>query len=348
MVKTPGMPPVFVLSTGRCGSTMISNILDTHPRILSLSEFFSYIGMDAFRPKNPSGDHMWEFYSKQRSRTRLMLRESYEEFLYPVDDPGARFTRQDVPPLLCATLPHLTDRHEALYDELEHFVRAQPKQPPVEHFHNLFGHLCERFECDVWAERSGLTLIVGSRLLRKFPDARVIHIYRDGRETAISMSRHYLFRMIVATFKSLRMFHMFLATMPLMSRGGRLESIMSLMEVVIPKLVSYERLPFQKLKVADFAVFWNALVALADKLLAEVPSDRLLNLKFENMQAEPEAQLRRLIRFIDPALEDEEWIREASKIPRPTTPKFPTLSESERAAVIEACRPGLERLGYPV
>lgn len=348
MVKPPRIPPVFILGTGRCGSTMISNILNSHPRILSLSEFFSYVGMDAFRPKNPSGDRMWEFYSEQRARTRLMLRESYEELLYPVDDPGARFTRLNVPPLMCATLPHLTDRYEALYDELEPFVRAQPKQPPVAHFHGLFGRLCEEFGCDVWAERSGLTLIVASRLLRQFPDARVIHICRDGRDTAVSMSRHYLFRMIVATFKRLHMFRAFLAAMPLMSGSGPSENIMSLMEVVVPRLVSYERLPFEKLKVTDFAVFWNALVALADKVLADVPSDRLLNLKFEDMLAKPEAQLRRIACFIDPALEDEDWIRKASSIPRPSTSKFPALGAADRAAVLEACRPGLERLGYPL
>ena len=154
--------------------------------------------------------------------------------------------------------------------------------------------------------------------------------------------------MIVATFKRLRMFRMFLAAMPLMSKGGRLETIMSLMEAVIPNLVSYERLPFDKLKVTDFAVFWNALVALSDKLLADIPSDRLLNLKFEDMQAEPEAQLRRLIRFIDPSLEDEEWIQEASTIPRPTIAKFSTLSAEDQDMVVEACRPGLKRLGYPV
>ena len=98
------------------------------------------------------------------------------------------FTRHDVPPILCATLPHLTDQYEALYDELESFVRAQPKQPPVAHIRSLFAHLCERFGCSVWVERSGLTLLVGSRLLRKFPEARVIQIYRDGRETAISVA----------------------------------------------------------------------------------------------------------------------------------------------------------------
>ena len=342
----PGIPPVLVLGTGRCGSTMVSNLLKAHPRILSLSEFFSYVGMDAFRLRKPTGERIWQIYSRQRDRTRLMLRESYEELLYPVDDPAHRFTRRDVPPILCTTLPHLTDRYEALYDELEAVVRTQPQQPAAEHFRSLFAHLCQRFSCQVWAERSGLTLLVGSRLLREFPEARVIHIYRDGRETAISMSRHYLFRMIVATFKRLHLFRVFLATVPRLSGGGYSENMVSLMEAFIPKLVSYERLPFDKLKVTDFAAFWNALIALADRMLGELPPARLLNLKLEDMQEDPETHIRRLIRFIDPSLEDEAWLRRASAIPRPTPSKFPTLSPDEQAALTEACRPGLEQLGY--
>ena len=350
MVETPdpSIAPVLVLGTGRCGSTMVSNLLNSHPRILSLSEFFSYVGMDAFRLRNPTGDQLWQIYSTQRPRTRLMLRESYDELLYPVDGPGQRFSRHDVPPIQCATLPHLTNQHEALYDELESFVRDQPQQPTLQHFRNLFSHLCQRFGCQVWAERSGLTLLVGSRLLRQFPEARVIHIYRDGRETALSMSRHYLFRMIVATFKRLRMFRFFLAAIPLMSKSGPSENIASLMESVIPRLVRYETLPFDKLKITDFASFWNALIALADKMLGGLPPNRLLSLKLEDIQAEPESHVRRLVRFIDPALEDEEWIRKASAIPRPTPSRFQTLAPQERAAVTAACRPGLNRLGYPV
>ena len=342
----PSIPPVLLLGTGRCGSTMVSNLLKAHPRVLSLSEFFSYVGMDAFHLRNPTGERIWQIYSSQRDRQRLMLRESYEELLYPVDDPARRFTRHDVPPILCATLPHLTDRYEALYDELESFVRAQPPQPAVEHFRNLFAHLCQRFGCQVWVERSGLTLLVGSRLLREFPEARVIHLYRDGRETAISMSRHYLFRMIVATLKRLHLFRVFLATVPSKARGRCSENVVSLMARFIPKLVRYERLPFDKLKVTDFAAFWNALIALGDVTLGELPPARLLNLKFEDVQRDPETHLRRLIRFIDPALEDEAWIRTASAIPRPTPSKFPTLSPEDQAAIIAACRPGLERLGY--
>ena len=118
------------------------------------------------------------------------------------------------------------------------------------------------------------------------------------------------------------------------------------MEAFIPKLVRYEGLPFDKLKVTDFAAFWNALIALADAMLGELPTGRLLNLKFEDMQQDPESHVRRLIRFIDPTLEDEAWIRRASAIPRSTPSKFPALSPDDQDAIVAACRPGLERLGY--
>ena len=66
------------------------------------------------------------------------------------------------------------------------------------------------------------------------------------------------------------------------------------------------------------------------------------------MQAEPEDQIRRLIRFINPDVEDEAWLREVSTIPRPTPSKFTQRESGERAALTEACRPGLERLGCPI
>ena len=54
-----GIAPVLVLSTGRCGSTLISDVLNTHPEVLSLSEFFANVGMKAFVRKRPSGQgHM--------------------------------------------------------------------------------------------------------------------------------------------------------------------------------------------------------------------------------------------------------------------------------------------------
>ena len=326
---------------------MISNILNLHPRILSLSEFFSYVGVHRlFRSRRPNGERMWKFYSRQSNHTRLMLREpDFEEFLYPIHEPGARFTQHDVPSIMCATLPHITNEYEALFDELDPVVRAQPKQAPVAHLRHLFGWLCERFGADVWAERSGASFLFASRLLREFPEARVVHIYRDGRETAISMSRHYLFRLIAAILKKMRSFG--IDPIRLMRRKRLWESSNSWMESLLPVLVRYENLPFDRLTLVDFAVFWNAMVELGDRMLGELPPERLLNLRFEDLQTQPQGQLRRLIQFIAPALEDEEWIRRASAIPRPTRSNFAELDKAQQVNITEACRPGLETLGYP-
>ena len=44
--------PTYVVGTGRCGSTMLSNMLREHPKVLSISEFFGFVRehADAFSP----------------------------------------------------------------------------------------------------------------------------------------------------------------------------------------------------------------------------------------------------------------------------------------------------------
>lgn len=325
---------------------MVSNMLNLHPGVLSLSEFFSCIGLTAFRPRRASGDWMWKLYSRQSYRTRLLLREPVAELIYPFDDPRSRFTRRDVPPIACAALPHLTTDPDALLDELEPVVRSQPRQPPAAHLRHLFGWLCRRFGHSLWVERSGGSLAFAPRLLREFPEARVVHVYRDGRETALSMSRHYAFRLYLATMKKLRPGTTDMAV--LVEGVRRWARLNPWLELLLPLLVRPERLPFDRLTITDFADYWSAMIGLAHDLLADLPSDRLLNLRFEDMQDRPETQLRRLVRFMDPSLEDEAWIREASAIPRPTPSRFARLGAGDQEAVTRACRPGLQRLDYPL
>ena len=324
---------------------MVSNLLNLHPRVLSLSELFTGIGLKTFRFRRTSGDWMWKLYSRQSYRTRLLLREPFEELTYPFDDPDSRFTRADAPPIALAALPHITKEYDALFDELEPVVRSRPRQAPADHLRDLFGWLCERFDRDVWVERSGGSLVFAPRLLSEFPEARVVHVYRDGRETALSMSRHYPFRLYLATMRKLRPRVTDVAV--LVEGVRRWSKINPWLELLLPVLVRPEKLPFDKLELADFAAYWNAMIDLAQDMLGDLPPDRLLNLKFEDVQREPEAQLRRLIRFIAPSLEDEEWIRGAAAVPRRTPSRFAKLGAAEQAAVVEACRPGLERLGYP-
>ena len=273
-----------------------------------------------------------------------MLRGRYEELLYPLDDPNARYSQHGVPPILCATLPHLTERYEDLFDELGPVVRGQPKQPAADHFRHLFAWLCERFGCRTWVERSGGSLLFASRLLLEFPEARVVHVYRDGRETAISMSRHYLFRLVAANMLAMQSYGF--NAMASLARGKHWERLSFRLEPLTRVLLNPDRLPYDRLTLPYFEALWSAMIERGERMLGGFPSERLLNLRFEDVQAEPKAQIRRLIRFIDPVLEDEDWLREAAAIPRPTPSKVGRLEAAERDALTEACRPGLERLGY--
>lgn len=339
------LAPVLVLSTGRCGSTMVSEILNRHPGILSVSEFFSFVGPRAFVGRRPGGEHMWRLYSRP-GRPILRLKDFGipSEFLYPLDDPAARFSLDDLPPILAITLPHLTAEYHDLYDECGPVVRAQPRQGPADHHRHFFEWLAGRFDRRVWVERSGGSLLWGSRLLGAFPDARVIHVYRDGRDTALSMSRHPPFRVMLAIRNQLKP----LGLDPMAWVGSASGRVVALLDGLAGMLVRPERLRLDRVSLSDFAWFWSQMIEMGNDLFGHFPSDRLLNVAFEDVQSSPESEIRRIVRFISPELDDDAWLRTVSSIPRKTTSKFPRLEADERAAVTEACRPGLERLGYPV
>ena len=341
------IPPVFVLSTGRCGSTMVSDILNRHPDVLSISEFFSPLGLSIFARRRVTGDWMWRLYSQPGYRMGIIARgESFSELLYPVDDPTARFTRPNLPPIMAITLPHLTDRYEELFDELEPVVRGQPKQSPADHYRRLFEWLGARFGRKVWIERGGGTLLIASRLLRHFPEARVVHVYRDGRETALSMSRHPPFRALLAMSRRYRPWGIDLEkSVRRLEHHDRLTAWLASLAQTFANL---DRLPYDEVTLPDFAAFWSVMIESGHRVFGHFPSDRLLNVRFENIQTDPEGQIRRLIRFISPELEDDAWVRQVATIPRPMPSKFAQLDTDTQRAMTEACRPGLERLGYPI
>lgn len=339
------LPPALVMSTGRCGSTMLSDILNTHPRVLSVSEIFTTVGQGPFRRRRCTGKHIWQAFSRQSKWLHGALQTGYDEVLYPFDAPGARYTRANVPPLACTTLPHLTDECDALFDELAQVAPTWPRRGPSEHFRELFEWLCRRFKRDMWVERSGASLLLASRLLRDYPDARVVHIYRDGRETALSMRNHYVFSTLVATTRAVRAAGIDATRSIATSRHWN--RVSPWIEWLGGTFLPPQRLPYRKLTLADYGRFWSAMVERSRWALAELPPEALLNVKMEDMQAEPEEQVRRLIRFLAPELEDEEWVRAASAIPRPTVSRFDDLNPAEQEELAQACRPGLDILGYP-
>lgn len=337
--------PVLILSTGRCGSTLVSEMLNRHPQVLSLSEFFVPLGLEAYAWKRPSGRRMWRILSRQSPALHAMLKDGHvvDEGLYPHDAPGSRFRADTMPPILAVTLPHLTDQPEALLDELEPLVRARPRMPLADHYRALFADLAGRFRRRVWVERSGGTLMHAAKLLRLFPEARVVHVYRDGRDTAMSMSKHHNFRVLLGAMLLCRRFG-------IDPRRGFRKQTGSLMDVLMGALV-FPRLNIDKVAsvptLEDFGEFWSDMIKVGGEVIGRLPPERRLDLKFEDVQAAPREKLRALIRFIDPSLEDEDWLDEVSSMPRVARSKFQTLPLAQQEALTRACAPGLELLGYP-
>jgi putative sulfotransferase len=153
MREEPVSVPTFIVGTGRCGSTMLSNMLRDHPEILSLSEFFSMItdgdqSHEPFSPDPMDGERFWAIVAATGRFYTFFLRhgQAFPELLYPADAPGSRFSSQTgVPGILLTALPHLTDRHDALFDQLGEEVRAWPRATIGEHYRRLFGWLAQRF-----------------------------------------------------------------------------------------------------------------------------------------------------------------------------------------------------------
>ena len=340
-------PPVIVLSSGRCGSTMLSNMLNLHPGILSISEFFTLHSTALFSRWRMTGNGMWHVLTHQPQLVRYLLREDYEELLYPFDDPDSRFGRKTVPPILCVTLPHLTENYERLFDDMEPIVRNFPRQSPANHCRSLFEWLCERFDRKVWVERSGGSSMYASRLIYRFPEAKVINMHRDGRDVALSMFRHHPFRGIAPYIIALqkRRYDPFRVE----AKHGEFWDSMALR---LQPLKYLSRFPIpmsaDRLEIAHFGAIWSSMVEAAQDFIQNLPSEQVLDVRFDDLQQNAERELRRIIRFVSCDLENEDWVREAAGIPRPSRSKFAQLNPEERAALTEACRPGLERLGYAV
>ncbi len=343
------IPPAIVVSSGRCGSTMLSDILNSHPGILSISELFVLQGRALFNFRRLTGSEMWSIVSKQTWAQRRQLGSHSDAMLYPAGTPRGRYAGGDIPPISWVALPHITDRPDALLDELEPLIRSQPLQHAADHYRVMFAWLCRKFDHRVWVERSGGTGMYVHRLARMFPEARFIHLYRDGRDTAISMKKHAVFRESLRYILTMSGYGMD-AIKPLTGVSGNAFRDWATLrsQLLVYLIFLFNRAKGRDISLPEFGRFWSDVVDLTDRFLDTLPPEKVLRVRFEDMQNEPEKEIARLARFLDPSLEDVEWVKNAAKIPRPTRSRLGDLSPAERAALTESCRRSLDRLGYNV
>ncbi|MBK8726259.1 MAG: sulfotransferase [Holophagaceae bacterium] len=338
--------PVLIVGTGRCGSTALSEVVATQPRWLSLSEVFSSMVPDIFPPGAIDGPRFEALLCEPRRDMGVILANHLEpsEFLYPIDGGLGRYTRETgIPPLAMVCLPHLTGLGDDLLDELRAEVRGWSPAPAGEHYRRLFDLLARRFGAERWIERSGGSLAYLGPLLEAFPEAKVVHVWRDGPDCSASMAKHGTFRLALVRREMVRLF----AVDPFESAERPASLLESEYGALVPEAFDGEVFRRLDLPLAKFAGMWSSQLLLGLGLLAGLPREQVLHIHFEELLAQPEAHVRSLARFIDGEA-DEAWVASAAKLIRPgrRTPGPARLDERTRR-ICEGGRALLREAGVP-
>ncbi|MCK6517342.1 sulfotransferase [Myxococcota bacterium] len=339
--------PVLVLGTGRCGSTLLSEILRDHPTILSVSELIAFVTDLGSRipevlPRGEvDGATFWSWLAGPQPLQSTLLAHGLrmKEVIYPFE--RGRFAPEALPPILQATLPHLApDDPDALYDALAAEVPSWPTATAADQYRRLFVWLCQRLGRRVWAERSGGGLRVAPRLIAAFPEAKIVHLVRDGRNTALSMASHIGFRMAFVHAQLVEL----LGVDPFRDPSRRDEEDLSdELAALLPE--SFSKRAFEAFDLSPVVCghYWSGEITLGLNALDAVAPERVLTLRYEDLCADPKTTLTQLGRFLEEEL-DPVWLEVAAARVGQGTSAWERLPAREAAELDEACRPGFEAL----
>jgi hypothetical protein len=306
---------------------MLSRILQMHPQVLSLSEFWNvFLPTRGQVPAyNVSGEFWDTFLDTEHNFPAHEI--SGEEFWQRIAKPNpdndgldladmypigrGRFDPAVGVPSIYRVMAPLTDDLDALYDGLARKVPAWPLRSMAGHCHALFADLAARFGRTAVVERSGGSAILMRVLRAEFAAARFVFLHRDGPDSALSMSRFPVFRLgtMRAVAEALRS-----------PSGIAMEILPAELRTADPQdfesLVSppFDRAKFMTypLPLTLFGAIWSTMTRTATSQIREVPRDKWITMRYERLVGDTAAELSRLTDFIGvPA--DRKWLDWASE-----------------------------------
>jgi putative sulfotransferase len=329
---------------------MLSNMLREHPKVLSLSEFFALVYAsyadppDMFPSESIDGRRFWGMVAVIGPFISFSLqhRVAASELLYPFDAPAARFSAQTgVPAILLTALPHLTEDYDALFDAVQAEVTTWPTASVGEHYKHLFGWLQANFGKCLWVERSGFSLTWAEHLRATFPDVRLVHVVRDGRDAALSMQEYLPLRLRLV----MRSLSEILGVNPLESQDrSRVDRVPAAMRPFLPEHFDAEAFRAFRVPLPVFGAHWAHQIESGLKALNTVSADRLLTLRYEDFLIDPKGQLDTLAAFLGDDFVDEAWSTRCAAAVRPSRTTWRELPDEDARALTDACRPGFEQL----
>lgn len=216
------------------------------------------------------------------------------------------------------------------------FLRARPPAPAVAHHRALFAWLAGRSGRALWIERSGSSIDYLGALAQAFPEARFLHIHRDGREAALSMREHHAYRLPISVIYDVP------------TRDGRRVSELGPLDLHAEPTIgdAVTEILASRPPAEYFGRYWTDQLVRGFAALPGIDRERWQELRFEDLVASPRAALERVRGFFELGPDRAGWIARAAALVRGAPPaRFEGLPGAEQDALAAACAPGLRLLG---
>ncbi|MFG2044562.1 sulfotransferase domain-containing protein [Dactylosporangium sp. NPDC048998] len=283
----------IIINTGRCGSTLLSDLIAEQPETLSVQEFFGWVAPRAAGRQVLTGTAYWSALSNPSPHLATLFRVGLmpPEVRYPVDGRwGGNLA--ELPQVLATTLPKISSDPDRLFDTLAELVPGFPAQPLARHHQMLLDLLTSLTGRRRWVERSGGSSNIAPYLLKNFPDAKIVYLTRDWADTARSMSRHSCFQLMQLCVESVGRY----GFDPFRVAPG--QRVPAEVERYLPGRLTAEMLRERGQDVRRYRGLCAFLAGQTEQAIADARPRELLTMAYEDLVADPVTQLGRLGNFL--------------------------------------------------
>jgi putative sulfotransferase len=327
----------FIVGTGRCGSTILSKMLDLHPSVAVLSEFLlslAFYGKFGTRPV--SGHELARLLDCGLESTgelkKIVAHLATPEITFdaeaaPVPVDASAYRDNVLPDLMLLPLGHLFEDPTKMFEEIVQYAQAQPTRLLSEQYAVLFDWIVRRAGKTVWIERSGGSIASLPELVELFPNGKFLHLHRDPLDAALSMQAHNHFRL--RAFK-----HHGLSTAAGITWKDLDDSDLNNDMPMSPKLQAIFDHP---VSLEYFLQDWSNSILRGMKAVRKLGPAQYAEVTFEQMMSMPAAVLQTIVEFFE--LPDEPgWIGRACALLREGQAAHAEPNAAQEALLERHCR----------
>ena len=334
----------FIVGSGRCGSTILSKMLDQHPSVAVLSEFLISLDFDdKHGERDVSGPELARLLDcGLRSTGELKKISAHlatpeitfdaEEAPVPVD--LSAYRDGVLPDLMLLPLGHLFEDPREMFEEVLEYARAQPERRLSEQYLHLFDWIVRRAEKTRWIERSGGSIASLPELVELFPRGKFLHLHRDPLDAGLSMKAHNHFR--IRAFK-----HYDLRT----ETGIRWSDIdASELSNEVPMSSRLQSIFDFDVPLEYFLRDWSDCILRGMRAVRNLAPSQYAEVSFEELIREPEVVLPTIVEFFE-LPEAPDWIGRACALLREGQAAHADPNTEQLALVRAHCAAAMVLLG---